>query len=454
MKEILDKIHGWLKNDGVLPWLAIVACFYIFWPVGIIATLFKLDVLKPDIFFSHKANVGAKTAKPTTSEQRKAEYKRISKDMVSVSVDYLAKSVGVEFTVAMRDIQEMVIEGAFGSEAYIDYGLRRLIIKAEAFEKAMGDIGKKPQEAVPKPKTNAVNNNKNTNQKKKTNIDQEIGLLICGIILCAIGAIGIFGVVDSIALNWGAVTLSLIWKLISFLGIAGAGGILLGVRSNRKKRARRFGRYTTVIGDRSYISIAELSRIMGIKESAVKKDIEIMLEKGILSDKAYLDVGAGRLVIHNIVEDPVAEEKQKPVDRYHAIIMEIRQLNDEIDDKVVSDKIDQIELLTAKIFKVVQNKPEKLPEIKSFMSYYLPTTLKLLRSYRDFEKQGVGGANIDATKERIEKILDTLINGYRQQLDQLFKSDAMDISSDIDVLETMMRRDGLSKDDSGFQVQI
>jgi hypothetical protein len=80
------------------------------------------------------------------------------------------------------------------------------------------------------------------------------------------------------------------------------------------------------------------------------------------------------------------------------------------------------------------------------MNYYLPTTLKLLRSYATLEKQGVGGENITSATESIGNVLDTLTKGYEQQLDQLFKSDVIDIASDIDVLENMMKQDGLSSD--------
>jgi hypothetical protein len=66
------------------------------------------------------------------------------------------------------------------------------------------------------------------------------------------------------------------------------------------------------------------------------------------------------------------------------------------------------------------------------------------------ERQGISGQNISAAKADIDRILDTLIKGYEQQLDLLFQEDAIDISSDIEVLETMLRNDGLKSDDSGF----
>ena len=129
---------------------------------------------------------------------------------------------------------------------------------------------------------------------------------------------------------------------------------------------------------------------------------------------------------------------------------EIRTLNDEIADPAVSERIYKIEDLTGKIFRTVEEKPEKQPQIKSFMSYYLPTTLKLLHSYSLFEKQGISGENIDEARKDIERILDTLVQGYTQQLDQLFQSDAMDISADINVLESMMQKDGLSGESGPF----
>ena len=77
------------------------------------------------------------------------------------------------------------------------------------------------------------------------------------------------------------------------------------------------------------------------------------------------------------------------------------------------------------------------------MTYYLPTTLKLLESYSEIERVGVAGDNMKSAKENIEKTLDLLCEAFKKLLDQLYESDNMDISSDIDVLEKMMKKDGL-----------
>lgn len=130
---------------------------------------------------------------------------------------------------------------------------------------------------------------------------------------------------------------------------------------------------------------------------------------------------------------------------YDKIIRDIRVLNDRIDDKVISDKIDRIEMLTTRIFHLVEERPAMKPQIRKFMNYYLPTTLKLLDSYALLEAQGIEGEHITASKKEIERTMDTLIAGFEKQLDRLFSSQAMDITADVEVLEGMMAQDGLGE---------
>ena len=133
-------------------------------------------------------------------------------------------------------------------------------------------------------------------------------------------------------------------------------------------------------------------------------------------------------------------------------LREIRHLNDEIQDKAVSDRIDRIGELTASIFRVVREKPEHAEEVRKFMNYYLPTTLKLLKSYSLMEKQSYQGENIQASRKKIEDVLETLVHAFEQQQDKLFQSDALDVETDISVLETMMASDGLLEQQGGLRM--
>ncbi len=133
-------------------------------------------------------------------------------------------------------------------------------------------------------------------------------------------------------------------------------------------------------------------------------------------------------------------------DQYKKILDELRRVNDAIPDEEISDKISRLEAVSAKIFEQAKSDPDKLPQMRKFMDYYLPTSLKLLNTYAELDKQGVEGENISESKRRIEQTMDTLVKAFENQLDRLFASDALDVSTDIDVMQNMLRADGLTGD--------
>ena len=137
-----------------------------------------------------------------------------------------------------------------------------------------------------------------------------------------------------------------------------------------------------------------------------------------------------------------------------ATLMQLKKLNDDIADEDVSNKIDRIAMLTGDIYAFVALNPERAGEVRKFMNYYLPTTMKLLTSYSLLERQSYQGENIINARKDIEKILETLVHAFEKQLDQLFATDAVDISSDIQVLETMMAKDGLSEEKKGYTLRL
>ena len=127
-------------------------------------------------------------------------------------------------------------------------------------------------------------------------------------------------------------------------------------------------------------------------------------------------------------------------------VEEMKRLDENIEDEKISQAIRELEQTSQAIFQQVREAPEKLPQIRRFMDYYLPTTLKLLNAYDRMSSVGVGGENIDSTKERVEAIMDTIVAAFDKQLDGLFGAEALDVSADITVLETMLAREGLAGD--------
>ena len=160
-----------------------------------------------------------------------------------------------------------------------------------------------------------------------------------------------------------------------------------------------------------------------------------------------------RLFCRDVVEE--VEEKPEPtgnaeldkmISDGNLAIAEMKRLNESIKDEKISRQIDRLEEISGKIFDCVKASPEKLPQIRKFMNYYLPTTLKLLNAYDRMGSQAVSGENISGTMERVENMMGTIVTAFERQLDGLFGDQALDISTDITVLENMMAREGLSDD--------
>jgi len=224
-----------------------------------------------------------------------------------------------------------------------------------------------------------------------------------------------------------------------------AGGLgCLWVGTRKKKQIQRFRSYLAMVGSRQVIPIASLAATAGLSAKQVREDLEEMLNEGLFSP-AYLDYGKDRLVLsgEGIQEEP-APQKPTPQEQENAILAEIRTVNDAIQNETISAQIDRIGVITARILDYQKSHPEKSPQLHSFLSYYLPTTLKILRAYGQLEAQGVSGENITAAMARIEGMMDKVVEGFEKQLDQLFQGDAMDITTDVEVLERMLAKDGLS----------
>lgn len=143
-------------------------------------------------------------------------------------------------------------------------------------------------------------------------------------------------------------------------------------------------------------------------------------------------------------EEKLPPELQSVIYQGKRAIADIRRLNDEIPDERISAQIDLIERLTAQIFDCVRKNPKKLSQIRQFLNYYLPTTIKLMEQYVTLQNQNVKTENITEGMQKIEDLLDKVIVAFQRQLDALFESDVVDITADIRVMEQMMASEGLT----------
>jgi len=135
--------------------------------------------------------------------------------------------------------------------------------------------------------------------------------------------------------------------------------------------------------------------------------------------------------------DPIIEESNKALSEMGRLYMSIK-------DPDIRKKINDVMHITDKMAQDAINDPSDIPQIKKFFNYYLPTTIKLLNSYDRMSSQGISGENLDKSMKNINEMLDSAIEAYRKRLDELFADQALDIETDIDVMNTMLAREGLS----------
>lgn len=135
--------------------------------------------------------------------------------------------------------------------------------------------------------------------------------------------------------------------------------------------------------------------------------------------------------------DPILEEGNKALSEMGRLYMSIKDQNLRV-------KINELMRITDKITQDVIADPSDVPQVKKFMNYYLPTTIKLLNAYDRMSSQGIEGENLDKTMKNIDTMLDDAIAAYKKMLDSLFANQALDIETDIQVMNTMLQREGLS----------
>ena len=272
-------------------------------------------------------------------------------------------------------------------------------------------------------------------------------LTTTGAILAAV--FGCISVIDAADNLW--MLPDVLWyleEIIPLLCFTAVGLGLLGAGLLKRRTVHRYRGYLAMIGSHKVMSVSALSSATGSAPAKVRDDLEDMLDDGFFP-KGFLDYGSDRLVVdgNGLEEAPAPQAEPQPAPKAQeedAILAEIRAVNDAVANEKVSAQIGQIGTITAKILDYQRSHPDSAPQLHSFLSYYLPTTLKILRAYGQLESQEVSGENITAAMARIEGMMDKVVEGFEKQLDLLFQGDAMDITADVAVLERMLAKDGLS----------
>lgn len=293
----------------------------------------------------------------------------------------------------------------------------------------------------------AVKSKKEAKQKTPGKLLRIIGicLLVLGSIICIDGA-------SSLLQGWDYA----LSDLMTGLGFVAGGAVSLVRGEYLAKMSRRAQRYILAIGTADTMPLSEIAKRVNRTPDKAAKELQKLIDKGLLGEDSYIDYEKGYFARFGAVvedEEPVITVVPKEAEEgYSGILRNLRLANDRIPDEALSSKIERLEQISALIFKEVEAHPEKRDRIRTFFDYYLPTTQKLLDTYAEFDEMGVEGENMTQAKARIAEMMDSIVEGFEHQLDQLYSADAMDVVSDIKVMETMLSRDTASAaKDFGYQ---
>ena len=430
-----------------IPWWAVVCCVVFgLWPIGIVLLILKLGQ-EGGAFSSHQSR---ESYDRFTQEARRgaAEARKMAEDAAQAARNAAQRAREASQTkarqeeAAREESQAKARQTAEAQEAY-RAAQAKYETARKAGEKKPADKKVDEGQAPAAGKAQKAQPRWDMSKIKTGRVFTIVGLSLMG----AFGFATVMTLVESLGLI-GYQPLALLEQILPLFICTGVGAGLFTWGRFKKSQSKRFKRYLSLIGDQEQVSIYALAAAYPAKRDAACTTLENMIEAGVFGDRAYLDYGRDVLVLDGSgvqTEAKVAPETQ--TGEQHALLRQIRQINDAIADPEMSRKIDRIEEITQRILEFQQEHPEKSAELRKFLSYYLPTTLKILSSYAELERQGVEGTNIAATKQRIEGMMDMVVEGFERQLDKLFAGDMMDIAADITVMEQMMQGDGLFQKD-------
>ena len=278
------------------------------------------------------------------------------------------------------------------------------------------------------------------------------------------------GVLTVASLILAAAGMNWFSPVLTLTGLAaGAASIFFGVR--KLNRVSRFKAYRNVLGRKTHVPLEKLARAVGKKVDFVRREVEKMITMGlfreghldkertmlITSDETYQLFEQSRLQLEERKrQEKLLAEQARSAHRPELLevlqkggkfLDEIRRCNDAIPGVEISGKISRMEQIVERIFNRTEQHPEVIPDLKKMMDYYLPMTVKLLGAYADMDAQPVQGQTILNSKREIEETLDTLNLAFEKLLDELFQDTALDVSSDITVLKTLLAQEGLTDDE-------
>ena len=271
----------------------------------------------------------------------------------------------------------------------------------------------------------------------------------------------IFGATSLLMLILGIIFLVLEMNFIPFFAIF---GLMFGISyffSRKRKEIARYKSYIGSLDQNGYAEVSSMAYRVGIAESSVVKDLHRLIDKRffyqghlvendtifLVNDELYSYYQSGQESRRQRDIEKEKLESNKELKEFQDTCQEAKQelvsLEGSLIDPDMKQRCSDISYLIESLETIVAKNPGKLHRLDRFSSYYMPITIKLLRSYQDLENKPSTDL-LNKSMIEIGTTMDTIIEAYQRLVDQLIQVDNIDIKSDISVLKTMLAQDGLS----------
>lgn len=303
---------------------------------------------------------------------------------------------------------------------------------------------------------------------------------VSSVLYMVFGGIGIGLVSIALFIGFIFLLLNLVWPAGIFVFLfALMGGFIFMTRKGviEKDRLKRMKRYISICAGKMYVNIEDLAKQTNKSAKYILKDVKKMIQLGFFPE-GHLDEKEACLMLDDITyrEYLKVEKERKALQMQEAAlpkqqavenefsgsenqeletmlkegqeyIRKLHEMNDLIEGEIISEKLYRMENLLKEIFKRVEENPEQMSQMHRLMNYYLPTTIKLLQGYEEFDGVSSPSGEIEAAKAKIEKTVDIINEAFEELLNKLFQSTVLDVTTDAQVLQTMLAKEGLTKNE-------
>ena len=265
-------------------------------------------------------------------------------------------------------------------------------------------------------------------------------------------------------------------EVIMFFILTLAFGAMVVAGTRQGKLLKKAKKLKDLASEKYYVTVDDICEATGQKHDAVVRMIKTILDKGFFPE-GYLDEAETTFMVSKTVYEQYqaslksrkaaeAEELAKAAEAYEKGLLtpaqqaaydkmmkegregmaSLRKLNDQIPGEVITAKLDRTESVLGEIFTRVQNNPTQVPNCRKLMDYYLPTMLKLLESYAEYDKIQNPGEDMVKAKSEIENTIDIINQSFVELRNKLYQTSAWDAAAEAKVLTSMLRQDGLAAD--------